>query len=299
MVMHFSPRQLEAFITAAELQNFRQAALRLHLTPSAVSNLISELEASVGFSLFERTTRKVSLTSGGRRFLPSAAAVLRQMESAYSTADDISRSERDVVRVAAPLVIAAVLLPRLIAERPDHERYSVRIIDTPVVWLGDRVATGEADMALGPDRTVAQQVRCTDLYATPWVLWCRPDHILARSEEVKWRDLQNFDVAAAGRDHEQVVWPKLAQAGIAPVPNQVQIVDNMSTSLGMAAQGLCVTFSPDYVSPLAQLLGLVKRPLAEPAVSRRLCLFEPQAGVSPASRTFRNFLAQSQPLKSG
>lgn len=200
--------------------------------------------------------------------------------------------------MAAPLVVAAVLLPRLIAQRPSPDRYDVRIIDTPVVWLGDRVATGEADLALGPDREIMPQVRRTDLYSTPWVLWCRSDHMLAQRAQVEWRELHDYDVAAAGRDHEQMVWPKLVQAGLSSIPDHVQIVDNMSTSLGMAAQGLCVTFSPDYVAPLARVLGLVKRPLIAPAVSRQLCLFEPQAGVVSSSRIFRDFIARSGPPRS-
>ncbi|MEK9584731.1 MAG: LysR family transcriptional regulator, partial [Halieaceae bacterium] len=55
----FSPRQLEAFMTVAETLSVRAAGERMHLTPSAVSQLINELEKSVGFKLFDRSTRRV------------------------------------------------------------------------------------------------------------------------------------------------------------------------------------------------------------------------------------------------
>ena len=59
MTPRFTPRQLDAFVAVAELTNFSLAARRLNLTPSAVSNLISVLELTLGFVLFERTTRRV------------------------------------------------------------------------------------------------------------------------------------------------------------------------------------------------------------------------------------------------
>ena len=62
MPPHLSVRQLDAFIAVAELASFTQAARRLNLTPSAVSALIAELEAAVGFSVWVET-----LTQVGRR----------------------------------------------------------------------------------------------------------------------------------------------------------------------------------------------------------------------------------------
>src|SRR5262245_52057524 len=64
----FTIRQLEALVTAAELHSFSGASERLGLTAQAVSQLVAELEAVLGFRLFDRTTRRVALTSAGRDF---------------------------------------------------------------------------------------------------------------------------------------------------------------------------------------------------------------------------------------
>lgn len=101
-VPRFTTRQLSAFIAAAQLGNFTLAAGRLNLTPSAVSNLISELEQGIGFTLFERTTRKIALTSDGRKFLPAALGAQRQFTIAAVAATDIASRTVDAVRVAAP-----------------------------------------------------------------------------------------------------------------------------------------------------------------------------------------------------
>lgn len=293
MTPRFSPRQLDAFIAVAELANFSLSAKRLHLSPSAISALISELELSLGFGLFERTTRKVSLTAEGREFLPSALAVQRQLSRATLAAVDIRDKTSDVVRIAAPMAIAAFILPTLIARhRATTPKTVVRIIDTGVEWLSDRVQIGEADLAMGPDRFAPADVKRTDVFATSWVIWCLPDHELAQRQAVRWADLAGTDVYAAGRDHEHSIRPLLPADSDAAKIQPVQVVDNVSTALGVAAAGLGVTFSPDYVAPLARSLGLVQRKLTEPSITRWMSLYEPlDRKLSPAVRAFRDYLA--------
>jgi DNA-binding transcriptional LysR family regulator len=65
-------RQYEAFLAIADLHSISAAADRLGLTSSAVSQLLAEMETDLGFRLFDRTTRRVNLSSAGRDFLPSA-----------------------------------------------------------------------------------------------------------------------------------------------------------------------------------------------------------------------------------
>lgn len=291
---HFTPRQIDAFVAAAELSNFSLAARRLNLTPSAVSGLIGDLEGALGFALFERTTRRVALTAEGREFLPSAIAVQIQLSRAALAAVDISNRAVDVVRIAAPMAVAATVLPPLIAEfRQRHSKTQVRIIDTAVEWLGDRVLIGEADLALGPDRAVPTEIARTDLFPTSWVLWCKPDNPLAQlGAEVRWRELRTASVVAAGRDHEHSIRPLLPPGSQAAAIQPVQIVENISTALGIAAAGLGVTFSPDYVAPFAKALGLVKRVLIEPEITRYMSLYEPcDRTLSDAASVFRQFLA--------
>ena len=59
-LIRITPRQLEAFVTVAEAEGFGEAASRLSLTPSAISQLVAELESATGLRLFDRTTRRVA-----------------------------------------------------------------------------------------------------------------------------------------------------------------------------------------------------------------------------------------------
>ena len=288
----FTPRQLDACIAAAELSNFTLVAKRMALTPSAVSNLITELEASLGFALFERTTRKVLLTPAGRDFLPSAIAVQRQISRAAFAAVDIRDRSTDVVRIAAPMAVAATILPPLMASYGEiNPRTSVRIVDTGVEWLADRVSIGEADLALGPDRSSSGDVDCTALFDTEWVVWLASTHRLARQPFLRWSDLVGEPLFAAGRDHEHSIKPLLSDGSPAAAISPVQIVENLSTALGLAAAGLGITFSPRYVAPFAFALGVVERRLIEPEIKRQLSLYRPATrALSKAAEAYASYL---------
>jgi DNA-binding transcriptional LysR family regulator len=288
----FTTRQLSAFIAAAEVSNFTLAAGRLNLTPSAISNLISELEIAVGFSLFERTTRRIALTADGRQFLPVALSVQRRFTMAAVTAADIANRSIDVVRIAAPQAVAATVLPPLIAAYVRLEpRTQVRVVDTGVEWMADRLLSGEADLALGPDRGVGADILATRLYASPWVLWCAPDHALADRRMVTWADLDGIEFFTAGRDHEESVGPLGTRAAHEVVVAPKQVFECITTALGMAAASLGVTFSPQYVSALAKPMGLKMCRILDPEIIRYMTLYEPTDREVPGKvKRLRDFI---------
>ena len=288
----FTPRQLDAFVAVAELRSFAAAAQRLSLTPSAVSQLVNELENAVDFKLFDRSTRRVDISSAGREFLASADSVLKHMRLAQSAADDVRHRAAGLVRIAAPLVVASVILPRAIkAYLQERPKVKVHIRDTPVEKLVDAVVSGDADLALGPDRAVGDDLLRTTLFQSPWVLWCAPEHPLAKQRTVTWLELRDHPLVAAGRDHERsVAHMSHALPGDERV-TPVDVVDNMSTALGMAAANLAATLSPAYVKALAKPLGLVMRRIVSPVEMRQICLYRPAQRVSsPAAEGFAGHL---------
>jgi len=292
--IRFTARQLETFVTAAELRSFSAAGERLGLTPSAVSQLIAELEAAVGFRLFDRTTRKVAPSAAGREFLGPAESALKHLRLAESAAADVCNRAAGIVRVAAPLVIASAILPAAIkAYAHERPKVIVRIRDASVDALVDAVASGDADLAVGPDRTVGEDVTRTTLFDSPWVLWCSPQHRLASRRTLRWADLRDVPLVAAGHDHERNVAQMRAGAPEGERITPVDVVDNVSTALGIAAQGLAATLSPAYVGALAEPLGLVMRRIVEPEVMRQVCLYRSaRRAASPAAEGFAEHLEQ-------
>lgn len=78
-------RWLEAFIAVAEELHFGNAAVRLRMAKSPLSQVIRKLEHSLGVELFIRSTRSVELTSAGQAFLPHARTVLDNLELAQKS----------------------------------------------------------------------------------------------------------------------------------------------------------------------------------------------------------------------
>ena len=288
----YTPRQLDAFVTVADVLSFTEAAERLALTSSAVSQLISELEDTLGFRLFDRSTRRVKISSAGREFLASANSVLKHMELAQAAADDVRNRAAGIVRVAAPMVVGSVILPKIIRSYSlTRPKVKIRICDVQVERLVDAVALGDADIALGPDRFVHDDVERVALFQSPWVLWCAKEHPLAAKKTVTWDDVRAYPLVAAGRDHERSVAQMHATLPGEKRITPFEVVDNISTALGMAAVNLAATLSPAYVGAMAKPLGLTMRRILNPETMRHVCLYRSNSrSSSPAAEGFAEYL---------
>ena len=92
---------MQAFVTVADLEGFAPAARKLGLSPSAVTRLIAALEEHLGARLLQRTTRQVTLTDAGSRYLERVRRILADV----GEAEDAVEGER--IRPGGRLVISA------------------------------------------------------------------------------------------------------------------------------------------------------------------------------------------------
>ena len=92
---------MQAFVTVADLQGFAPAARKLGLSPSAVTRLIAALEEHLGARLLQRTTRQVTLTDAGSRYLERVRRILADV----GEAEEAAEGER--IRPGGWLVISA------------------------------------------------------------------------------------------------------------------------------------------------------------------------------------------------
>ena len=76
---------LESFVRSAEAMSFSGAGRRLGLTPAAVSRNVAMLERNLGVRLFQRTTRKLTLTEAGERFLHEVVGNLEGLRNAIAS----------------------------------------------------------------------------------------------------------------------------------------------------------------------------------------------------------------------
>jgi DNA-binding transcriptional LysR family regulator len=113
--------ELHGVVAVATHRNFRRAALELGVSPSALSHAVASLEEQLGVKLFHRTTRSVSLTEVGERFLERVQPALQQLSDALDTVNDFREKPRGTLRINAAATAAARIFDALIV--PFLQRY--------------------------------------------------------------------------------------------------------------------------------------------------------------------------------
>jgi DNA-binding transcriptional LysR family regulator len=93
--------ELNAVVAVSTHRSFRRAAAELGMSPSALSHAIATLEQRLGLRLFNRTTRSVSLSDGGERFLARVQPALREISAAMEAVNEFRDTPRGMLRINA------------------------------------------------------------------------------------------------------------------------------------------------------------------------------------------------------
>ncbi|MDJ0705054.1 MAG: LysR family transcriptional regulator [Leptolyngbyaceae cyanobacterium MO_188.B28] len=114
---------LNVFRHAAELGSFAAASRQLGLSPAAVSKNISELEAHLSVQLFNRTTRRISLTEAGSLYYDRVSRILDDLEEADGVLSAMQDAPRGLLRVSAPMTVTLIclssVLPKFLSRYPE------------------------------------------------------------------------------------------------------------------------------------------------------------------------------------
>ena len=134
-----------AVLAAAETGSFSRAAEVLRYTPSGVNQLVTAFENELGFSVFRRSTKGVSLTENGQLLLPTVREFLRQEDRLFELATEINGLLIGSVTIAAYSSIATHWLPAVIRVfQQDYPHVSIRLMEgiwqEVSGWLDDRTA---------------------------------------------------------------------------------------------------------------------------------------------------------------
>lgn len=112
---------IDVFVCVAESGSFTAAAEKMHLTGSAISKSIARLEGRLGTRLFQRTTRRLSLTDAGTTFYRTCTGVLANLEEAELALQAEASEVRGSVRIDLPGALGrAQVLPILLRLAQEH-----------------------------------------------------------------------------------------------------------------------------------------------------------------------------------
>jgi DNA-binding transcriptional LysR family regulator len=116
---------IEAFVSVAEAGSISEAARKLRLSKSVVSERLSELERSLGTRLLQRTTRKLSLTEDGAAFHARAARIMREVVDATADIEERRGTLSGPLRISAPVTFGRMHLgPALYPFLQKHPKIS-------------------------------------------------------------------------------------------------------------------------------------------------------------------------------
>jgi len=107
---------LNVFAKVVEKGGFAAAARALNISPPAVTRAVSMLEDHLGTRLLTRTTRSISLTEGGRRFLEDSKRILHDLEEAEAVAQGIHAKPRGELCVTAPMLFGRLFVAPLLMD---------------------------------------------------------------------------------------------------------------------------------------------------------------------------------------
>lgn len=220
---------LRAFEAAARTGSFQEAAIELHLSPSAVSHAIRKLEQDLGAALFHRDGRRVKLS-------PDGLALMRHVGPAFDDlrrgVDLVSMRGPKVLRVhSAPSFAAQWLtprLPRFLAAYPDIEILLSAGIDYT------RFVNDEFDVDIVYGRPTLEGVIVLPLGEETVTPLCAPKFtsLVRRTEDL-------FDHALIDSDNKKVRWPDwFAANGLTAPPPHGMRFDRSFLAISAAVSGL-------------------------------------------------------------
>jgi DNA-binding transcriptional LysR family regulator len=289
-MIDFTSRQLRAFLLVAEHRSFSRAAGALFITPSGVSLLIRELESQLATRLFDRTTRRVSLTTSGNEFLAIAQRSLRDLDGAISAMGRSAPEASQLVAVGAPPLVATTMLAPAIREHRLHApNVRFQVFDGDSATTMRKVESGELDIGLGVFFNHLPGIRRTLLFRFPLIL-IRADEGQVARRSTTWSALkgENLISLPPSLPFQQFIDGQVARAGVVCLP--ILTVNYISTQIAMVEAGEGIAVIPSFGVLACQDRKVAMSRLINPAVSVDFQQIR-HAGkkLSPAANGFASF----------
>lgn len=288
-------REMAVFADVVECGSFSGAARKLDMTTSAVSRHVSRLEAHMGGSLLQRTTRSLALTELGRQVHDGCARMLSTAREIHALAGSYSARPNGVIQVSAPVVFGQVFLaPRLPGFLALHPEVDVclTLVDRQVDLVEERV-----DLAIRIASELAPGLAARRLAGMRYVLVAAPRYLDAHAPIAQPQDLaQHRRICLRHADLGQR-WSmqRDGETVTVDVPSRLTI-NNSGAILAAVEAGGGVGLIPDFTARAALQEGRVVELLRDwalcaPYVGAVHAVYTPGRHLALKVRAFIDYLA--------
>lgn len=266
--MQITLRQIRYFLAAAETGQFSAAADQVHVTQTAITAAIKELEGILGVDLFERHHASgVSLTTDGQRFMQHAFSISSAVNAAMSSPGVLPKHVTGRVHlVLTPQMFAYYAIPALARFKAAQPLIDLVVTECSRIALEERVASGQADIGMVWLNSLENitELDALGLSRSRRQLWLCADHALLKRRQVSLRDVAQLPYVMNVQDEVQRnslrFWK---EAGLQP--NVVYEAESIEAVRSLVAYGMAVTILGDvaYRPYSTQGLRIYTRPLQE------------------------------------
>ena len=188
-------RQLKYFVKSAEYLNFSVAAKHLYITQSTLSQQIKQLEFELGFELFLRNSRHISLTEAGEEFLPFARKTIQDAEDGVQRLYDLQHVKTGTLRIGVTYSLSTVLTEAVIGFIKAYPGIKLEIIYKTVDELLALLRERKVDFVLSYKPLCnAPDIASMFLFENALALVVDKEHPLANRKNIKLQELSGKEL---------------------------------------------------------------------------------------------------------
>lgn len=280
MRINIETSELLAFIAVAHQLSFKAAAEGLFISQPALSRRIENLEEVLHERLFERTTRRVSLTPAGELFLVHAQAVVDELEAAIKSVAVGTAQRRELVTVACVPSVANHLLPQVLKRySEEYPNVRVKIIDESAAHVLESVRKGEADFGINFIGAQEAEIDFEEIVNEQYLLVMPVDHPLSKLSSITWKALAGQKLVSLSSNSGN---RNLIDNAFARVPERPVIqyeINHVAGVISLVAAGVGVALLPELAIINVPYNGIMYRHLVNPKITRSLGFIKRKGAV--------------------
>jgi LysR family transcriptional regulator, carnitine catabolism transcriptional activator len=278
-------RHIRAFLAVTRHANFTRAAQELHVSQSALTVQIQQLEEALGVKLFDRNKRRVVLTDAGRQVLDPLQRLVIDTEAIVSQTREIAGLRRGIISVALlPSIASGILAEVLQRFNAAYPGIVTRIHDVVAASVIEQVRKEEVDFGIGMLTRADKELTATPLFTDRLFAFLPTNHPLSSRTTVSFLQISQYPLVLTGTDSSvrALVENALQNSSIHATPTYE--VNYMSTSLSLVRAGFGIAILPEHADSMGSASGLVKLPITRPAINRHIQIIRRKGkSLSPAA----------------
>ena len=271
MNINFDIKNLECFITVAELLNFHKAAEKLYISQPALSRRIQKLERFLDVELFTRKGKRVELTVEGQDFYKRAYKIVNEIEYILNDYKNYHISGETTLNIACVPSLVLFFIPDILKVF-NHKFPQVKVVihDIYATEIRNIIESGIADIGISFELSTHEHDSFIPLATEHFVLVIHKDNPLKNKQIVTWKDIKNERYIAIwkGSRNRSIIDTKLLKYNRTIKP--FYEVRHASTALGIIAKNLGVSILPYSTLPPQNEMNLIYKNITKPTITRNL-----------------------------